>query len=82
MSERIKSLARQLAEASTRELDLKALYNESLEKRYSIDKELTSVLLVAGVTQPVAIALDSNKSLVCVYDGEYDYTFSVVRAFS
>ena len=82
MSDQIQRLACALSE-SANELGLKkAEYSDAYANHEAIKAKLTTALYEREYADSTAIALDDDEILLCLWDGENSYEFSLIRLYN
>jgi hypothetical protein len=78
----ITHLACVLSEADS-EANLKeASYRAALNKLEIAKNRLSVAISETAFLEPLAISLDDESVLVCIWDGESKHDFSIIRSFS
>ena len=82
MSDNIQRLACALSESSN-DVSLKERdYQLALAIHEGIKDKLTAALYERKNADSTAIALDDDEILLCLWDGENSYEFSLIRSYS
>ena len=82
MSDQIQRLACALSDSSN-ELSLKERdYKYSLARHEAIKEQMTTALDDRESTESIAIALDDDEILLCLWIGLNSYEFSLIRLYN
>jgi hypothetical protein len=82
MNSKILSLACALPEADNQAKLREQDYRAALGVSESIRDQLVGALLEAEILETIAISLDDSEVLICQYDGEHSYEFTLIRSYS
>lgn len=82
MKPEIISHALLFAESEAEVNSLRDKLRAAISKLSSIEGLFESLLLEAEIYEPIAIPLDESQILICKWDGECNYHFSIVRNYS
>jgi Trm5-related predicted tRNA methylase len=82
MSDQIQRLACALSESSYEISEKESVYRAALAIHEGIKDKLTTALYERKNADPTAIALDDDEILLCIWDGEDSYEFSLIRLYN
>jgi hypothetical protein len=82
MNPEIIRLACSLTEAETEAKLAHQEYKAALKRQDDVRERLSLALYEQKFPDALAINLDDNEVLVCIWDGSSSYDFSLIRSFS
>jgi hypothetical protein len=81
MNQDILALAKRVSETDANARVMEVSYRSALAHHEDAKKALSEALWLRQEAESVALDLGAGKIMICVFDGEENYEFSIVRTF-